>query len=1090
MITRPRPEISARGRRGTLTLGLLALCLSLGLHACEDVSVTTVEVASVSVDPGQGTLVPGDTLRLSATARDASGGALSGRPVSWTSENGGVATVSSSGLVEAHAPGEALIRASSEGASGTAVITVLAAPAIALSESEVGFTGQAGGEPASPRTVQVTNAGGGSLTGLTVQVIYEDAGSAGWLSANLQTTTAPAGLVLVANPSQLTTGRYRAEVRVSAASASNSPVTLDVSFDVEEAPPTIGLATNAIGFVWEEGQPHPGAQTIAVTNTGGGTLRGLTTSVRHPQGTPSGWLAASVDAETAPTQLRLVVDPDDLQTGVYDAFVDVSAQGATNSPQEVRVRLTVGNPPPELELTPASVQWTTEEGSPPDPASQSVQVTNRGSGTLGGLSASVAYTGGGASGWLTHALSGPEAPASLQLTAESAALPPGTYTAAVAVSSPDAVNSPQSVSVELRVLPGVDAELSEIQADPDTLVANGESTSLITVILRDARGAQLPSGGQEVVLSTTAGTLGALVDHGNGTHTATLTAPTTVGTGVVTGTVDGEPIGDAAEVTFMPGPASPETSLLTVDPAELVADGESEAKVRVELRDAFQNPLDTGGDDVEVTLEGEGTLGTLVDGGDGSYSTTLTSPTSTGSASVGASVNGEELAASVTVTYVASAPGRITMRSGDEQTGTVGEKLGEALTVRVEDQFGNRVSGATVTWTPQAGSASPTTSTTNPAGMASTEWTLGTTAGTQTLAASVEGVGSPVTFTATAEPDDPAAIMVHAGNNQTGTVGGELDDPLEVRVTDQYGNPVSGVSVSWSPDQGSADPTSSATDAQGIATTSWTLGITPGTQTLTASAAGQSVQFSATAVVAAPAAIVVHSGNNQTGTVGEPLAQELEARVTDEFGNPVSGVSVSWTPADGSANPTSSTTDLLGIAATSWTLGTDPGTQTLTASAGGQSVQFSATAEAGAVAAIVVHSGNNQTGTVGEELDDPLEVVVADQYGNPVPGVSVSWTPADGSANPTSSATDAQGVAATAWTLGTDPGTQTLTASAAGQSVQFSATAEADEDPEPSASLSAQASPANSSTRAAYNSEGRADPGTATGTSEHGRDTE
>ncbi|MEX2531195.1 MAG: invasin domain 3-containing protein [Gemmatimonadota bacterium] len=1035
--------ISGRERRGALGLGLVALCLTLVLYACEDVSVTTVEVASVGVAPAQATLVPGDTLRLSATARDASGGVLAGRSISWTSESGGVATVSSSGLVEAQAPGEAVIRASSGGASGTAVITVLAAPSIALSESEVNFTGQAGGDPASPRTLQVTNSGGGSLTGLTVQVSYEGTEPTGWLSASLQSTTAPAGLVLTANPSQLVTGSYQAEVQVSAVSASNSPATLVVRFDVGEAPPAIGLASNAIGFVWEEGQPFPGAQSIAVTNAGGGTLENLATSVRYPQGTVSGWLTASLNAGTAPTQLRLEVDPAQLQTGVYDAFVDVSAQGATNSPQEVRVRLTVGNPPPEIELTPSSIQWTTAEGSPPDPVSRTIQITNRGSGNLEGIEATVQYTGGGAPGWLNIALSGEEAPALLQLTAESSGLSPGTYQAEVTVSSPDAVNSPQSASVELQILPRVDTELSEIQADPDSLVANGESTSQITVVLRDPRGVQLPFGGQDVILSTTAGALGEVIDHGDGTHTATLTAPTSVGTGMVTATVDGQPIGDAVEVAFTAGPASPETSLLTVDPVELAADGESEATVFVTLRDAFENPLDAGGDDVEITLDGGGTLGTLVDQGDGSYTTTLTSPTTSGTATVGASVNGEELVASVTVTYAANAPGQIIKWSGDEQTGTVGEELSETLTIRVEDRFGNRVAGATVTWSPQAGSAAPTSSTTNPAGMTSTTWTLGTTAGTQTLTASVDGVGSPVVFTATAVPGPAAAIAVHSGDDQSGTVGEALEDPVEARVTDQFGNPVSGVSVSWTPADGSASPTSSTTNAQGVAATSWTLGPDAGTQTLTAAAAGQSVQFSATAESAGAAAIAVHSGNNQTGTVGTTLDNPLEARVTDQYGNPVAGVSVSWTTSDGSASPTPSTTNTQGIAATTWTLGSTPGSQSLTAAAAGQSVQFSATAEAGAAAAIAVHSGNNQTGTVGTALGQPLEARVTDSFGNPVAGVSVSWTTSNGSASPTPSTTNAQGIAATSWTLGSTPGSQSLTASAAGQSVQFSATAEA-----------------------------------------------
>ncbi|MEX0843189.1 MAG: Ig-like domain-containing protein, partial [Gemmatimonadota bacterium] len=195
----------------------------------------------------------------------------------------------------------------------------------------------------------------------------------------------------------------------------------------------------------------------------------------------------------------------------------------------------------------------------------------------------------------------------------------------------------------------------------------------------------------------------------------------------------------------------------------------------------------------------------------------------------------------------------------------------------------------------------------------------------------------------------------------------------------------------------------------------------------------------------------------------------------------------SWTPADGSVSATPTTTNAQGIAATSWTLGPDAGTQTLTASAAGQSVQFSATAEPAGAAAIAVHSGNNQTGTVGTALENPLEARVTDQYGNPVAGVSVSWTPANGSVSATPTTTNAQGIAATSWTLGPDAGTQTLTASAAGQSVQFSATAE---DPAPSLAMLLGVSSANSLARAAYNRKAPEDPDAAPGPPEYGMETE
>src|SRR5207302_5268446 len=64
--------------------------------------------------------------QLTAAPRDANGDTLSGRAVTWSSNNTSVATVTSSGLVSGVTPGSATITATSEGKTGTAGITVTA----------------------------------------------------------------------------------------------------------------------------------------------------------------------------------------------------------------------------------------------------------------------------------------------------------------------------------------------------------------------------------------------------------------------------------------------------------------------------------------------------------------------------------------------------------------------------------------------------------------------------------------------------------------------------------------------------------------------------------------------------------------------------------------------------------------------------------------------------------------------------------------------------------------------------------------------------------------------------------------------------
>jgi alpha-tubulin suppressor-like RCC1 family protein len=83
------------------------------------------------VNPASGSLFVGDTLRLSAQARDAQGSPLT-RTITWSTSDQAVASVSTSGLVTALTPGgPVIISATADGKSGTASITVQAPPAIA-----------------------------------------------------------------------------------------------------------------------------------------------------------------------------------------------------------------------------------------------------------------------------------------------------------------------------------------------------------------------------------------------------------------------------------------------------------------------------------------------------------------------------------------------------------------------------------------------------------------------------------------------------------------------------------------------------------------------------------------------------------------------------------------------------------------------------------------------------------------------------------------------------------------------------------------------------------------------------------------------
>lgn len=84
-------------------------------------------VALIGVNPTTATVAPGSTTELVATAYDATGHPIIGRPVSWSSSNTAVATVSAAGVVQAVTTGSATIRASSGGVTGTSSVSVLTA---------------------------------------------------------------------------------------------------------------------------------------------------------------------------------------------------------------------------------------------------------------------------------------------------------------------------------------------------------------------------------------------------------------------------------------------------------------------------------------------------------------------------------------------------------------------------------------------------------------------------------------------------------------------------------------------------------------------------------------------------------------------------------------------------------------------------------------------------------------------------------------------------------------------------------------------------------------------------------------------------
>lgn len=222
----------------------------------------------------------------------------------------------------------------------------------------------------------------------------------------------------------------------------------------------------------------------------------------------------------------------------------------------------------------------------------------------------------------------------------------------------------------------------------------------------------------------------------------------------------------------------------------------------------------------------------------GLASVTWTLGTSLGANKAVAILQGNYVRDSVVFTATAGvgAASRLTLVSGNAQTGRVAAALGQQLTVNVKDQYGYAVSGKQVVWAAGlfSGTLTAARDTTDASGNASATWVLGTAAIGQTASATVSGI-APIAFTATGTPDTSRRVTVTMGGPSSGAAGATLTDSISVLVTDQYLNVIANEPVVFNDlitAGGSVSPVSGVTNAAGVTKASWTLGNRLGAQSV------------------------------------------------------------------------------------------------------------------------------------------------------------------------------------------------------------------------------------------------------------------
>jgi lysophospholipase L1-like esterase len=441
----------------------------------------------------------------------------------------------------------------------------------------------------------------------------------------------------------------------------------------------------------------------------------------------------------------------------------------------------------------------------------------------------------------------------------------------------------------------------------------------------------------------------------------------------------------------------------------------------------------------------------------------------------------------ISVTALPDRPQKIEKVSGDGNTGNAGETFPMPLTVKVSDQHGNGIKGHSVTFSVQSGNGNfdglistaagaPKTISTDSLGKAQVYYTAGSQTGSNQVKADGGSAAGSQYFTLNVLQSRAKNLVRRSDEHQAGTVANVLSAPFKVGVTDPFGANKPGAAVRFKVVAGggklsginsagnsvsNVDSLTTLTDSDGNAQVTLTLGTAAGTRNNEVRVYSPDYQFTnapmsffASASAGAAEKISAVGNTNFTGTPNAgPIS--LIVKVTDLYDNAKSGHSVTFAITSGiSSNGhfdtgTSSrniNTSGNGTAIVSYYMGTSTSedntiqatsTRTGTTSQlSGSPVTFIGKVLPGTPADIdTVAIGHARRGRILTQLTDPLTVVVQDQWGNPVPNISVRFRAISdggkiGSATEADVITDASGKASVNYTLGKKAGTNSDTVEA------------------------------------------------------------
>ncbi|MCW3325711.1 inverse autotransporter adhesin IatC [Escherichia coli] len=937
----------------TVTASINSSSQSQSVKFIADVSTAQIAVLEVTQDNSVADGSTANTLLVRVT--DAFGNTLAGQTVSVTAGNG--ATVAPTVITEPDGTVEisvtsqtagisavtASINSSSQSRNVTFIADVRTAQIADLAVIKDGSV--ADGSTANTLRARVTDAFGNALAGQTVSVLADNGAT-----VSPTVITGPDGTVEISVTSQT------AGISAVTVSINNSTLSQNVTFIAD-----VRTAKIAELVVSQDNAVADGATAntlrVRVTDAFGNALAGQTVSVLAGNG-----------ATTAPT---VTTQPD----GTVEISVTSQMAGTSAVTASINSSSQSGDVTFIADASTAQIAdlVVIKDGSEADGSTANTlraRVTDAFGNALAGQTVSVTADNGATLS--PTVITGPDGTVEISVTSQTA----GASTVTASINS-----SSQSRNVTF-IADVRTAQIASLEVRQDNSVADGAMANTLRVKVTDAFGNALAGQTVSVMAGNGATVAPTVITEPDGTVEISVTSQT-AGISTVTATINSS--SQSRDVTFIADASTAQIADLVVIKDGSEADGSTANTLRVRVTDAFGNALN--GQTVSVTAGNSATVApTVTTGPDGTVEISVTSQTA-GISAVTASINSSSL--SRDVTFIADASTAqiadlVVIKDGSEADGATAN----TLRARVTDAFGNALAGQTVSVTADNSATLSPTVITGPDGTVEISVTS-QTAGASTVTASINSSSQSrnVTFIADVRTAQIASLEVRQDNS---VADGAMANTLRVKVTDAFGNALAGQTVSVMAGNGATVAPTVITEPDGtveISVTSQTAGIITVTASINNSSQSRDVTFIADVRTAKIADLVVSQDN---AVADGAMANTLQVRVTDAFGNTLAGQTVSVTAGNGATVAPAVTTEPDGtveIPVTSQTAGTSAVTASINTSSQSQNVTFIADVRTAKIADLVVTRDNS---VADGSTANTLRVRVTDTFGNTLAGQTVS----------------------------------------------------------------------------------------------------